>query len=57
MWTTSEYTGGNSGWGEMVSRCVDCGKIVARYECDEDGTPVKTIFEDENHECEFEDEE
>ena len=52
MWTTSEYTGGNSGWGEMVSRCVDCGKIVARYECDEDGTPVKTIFEDENHECE-----
>lgn len=54
MQTTSQYTGGNSGWGDMISRCVDCGKIVARYECDEDGTPVKTIFEEEYCDCEKE---
>lgn len=41
----SEYTGGNSGWGTMISRCADCGEIVSEYACDLDGIPTEAIFD------------
>ena len=49
----SEYTGGASGWGTMISRCADCGEIVCEYECDEDGIPTISVFDNtESHQCE-----
>lgn len=51
----SEYTGGNGGWGTMISRCADCGEVVSEYECDLDGIPTGEIFDVwANHVC-FED--
>lgn len=53
MTTLSHYTGGNAGWGTMVSVCADCGAVVAEYECDENGIPTEAIFDDtDSHECE-----
>ena len=50
--TISEYTGGVSGWGDMIYRCSECGEIIARYECDKDGIPIKCIFDNEKeHIC------
>lgn len=50
--TTAEYTGGNSGWGDMIYRCAECGEIIARYECDKDGLPQKVVFDnEETHRC------
>ena len=49
----SEYTGGIHGWGTMLCKCANCGEIVAEYECDENGRPIKAIFNHEDeHECE-----
>jgi len=49
----SEYTGGNSGWGNMISKCACYGAVVSEYECDESGTPVRTIFNRwDDHVCE-----
>ena len=48
----SHYTGGNSGWGTLVSECTNCGEIVAEYECDALGIPVKVIFDQsDTHQC------
>ena len=56
--TTSEYTGGVHGWGDMISKCTSCGEIVSRYECDENGIPVKAVFDHtESHECDYGDDE
>ena len=56
MTTLSEYTGGKSGWGTMVSRCSICGEIVAEYECDEDGIPRVALYDNTgSHECDLED--
>ncbi len=52
MLTTSEYTGGIREWGDMISKCANCGEIVMRQECNSDGIPVRTIFDNtENHVC------
>jgi hypothetical protein len=57
MTTLSSYTGGNSGWGTMISKCATCGEIVAEYYCDEDGRPTEPIFDNtEKHVCELEEE-
>lgn len=48
------YNGGKDGWGNMVTECK-CGCIVREQECDENGIPVKTLFDwEEEHmeECE-----
>jgi predicted RNA-binding Zn-ribbon protein involved in translation (DUF1610 family) len=51
--TLSQYTGGNSGYGTMISRCSICGEIVAEYECDENGIPTDAIFDNtDTHMCE-----
>ena len=56
--TLSEYTGGNAGWGTMVSRCAICGEVVAEYNCDEQGLPTTAIFDDcESHQCKIDDDE
>ncbi len=50
--TLSQYTGGTSGWGTMISKCADCGAIVAEYECDDNGVPTVAIFDDiDSHVC------
>jgi len=52
----SHYTGGNNGWGTMVSECEVCHEIVAEYRCNELGIPVEKIFDNsESHECDEED--
>lgn len=48
------YDGGNNGWGNMITQC-DCGCIVCEQECDENGIPVKTLYdwsEEHSNECE-----
>ena len=58
MGNLSEYTGGNGGWGTMISRCEWCGEIVSEYETDSEGHCTVPIFDDsENHRCPCEDEE
>lgn len=48
----SEYTGGITGWGTIVSRCAECGEVVLEQECDEVGIPTKTIWDTtEEHVC------
>ena len=55
MITISEYTGGIREWGDMISKCANCGEIVMRQECNSDGIPVRTIFDNtENHVCKTE---
>ena len=50
--TLSQYTGRNNGWGTMQSFCSICGEIVAEYECDEDGRPIRCLFNNiERHVC------
>lgn len=52
MGIKSRYTGGNSGWGTLVYECVDCGEIVAEFECDEFGIPVRKVFDiEDTHTC------
>ena len=42
----------------MVSRCAECGEIVAEYYCNEDGIPTDSIFDNTStHECIFDDDE
>lgn len=48
----SMYTGGNEGWGTIQTFCSLCGEMVAEYECDGDGRPVRCIFNNVgNHVC------
>ncbi len=49
----SQYTGGTKGWGTMITRCPDCGEVVAEYNCDDKGIPTDTIFDNcDEHICE-----
>ena len=55
MRTKSEYVSGKSEWPDMISRCTICGEIIFRQECNMDGIPVRTVFDNtENHCCELE---
>lgn len=49
--TTSEYTGGNNGWGTMIVKCSICGEVIEEWEVDELGVPTNLIFRDEDHDC------
>jgi hypothetical protein len=52
----SHYTGGVHGWGTMVTECEHCHEIVAEYECDDVGRPIRAIFDrSEEHVCDIPD--
>lgn len=48
--TTSRYTGGSSGWGQLESYCI-CGELVGVYNVDENGSIVEVVWEDNDHVC------
>lgn len=53
MLLKSYYTGGNSGWGNMITVCAECGAILMEQTCDEDGIPVEVLYDyTKDHECE-----
>ena len=55
MRTKSEYVSGKHDWPDMISKCTICGEIVLRQECNMDGIPVKTVFDNtETHHCKTE---
>lgn len=48
---TTYYTGGNKGWGTLVTKC-DCGALLSEYKTDEEGRPTEELFDyEDEHSC------